>query len=752
MLLAGCAGGLSMPGEVPSAQSGADQQLVPPVLPAPLELSAGGKLASEVVLMLRGDQFSAELPWAAASANAGAGTVEFTPDFDPADGHSELAYCVFALNAAGYAGPAQVHFQWSVRPLAMTGGSGATDFWVGVADFSHGAWRWFDGPGRDTDTLALAGWDDLRGPLGEVYVVTAVGGRAACALGRVSCDEYDEIEPNEDEADWQVLPALSFSGFRGNVGAGGPHDGSQIDIYTLGEESGLEPGGFFAFWIFYDGEAAELTLMIGDQTPTYLPVTQGTGWIGCYPGPDFEANPPYTIYVTAVSGQTDYTLRAYDSRGPSAALTVDPLAGPSPLTVTLDAGASTDDEGVVLYRWDFEGDGEYDAETETATIDHIYTAGGQYEFFTPTVRVSDRNGLASTASTKIVVGDFPYDEIEDNDSRTEANPLPALPVIDFQGSFGRSSGVYDGYDGDREDYFSLDLAEGDKLNVVLDYDPTSIIMHLKLHDAAGNEVAEGDDWEFDARRFCTPAVMHYTVPEYGDGTYYILFPWGGDQQSYSDYALSVILGEAPVADFTATPDSGDPPLTVDFDAGSSSDADGSIVKYEWDFDTDYVFDEDTGASPTVQHGFATEGYYTVILRVTDDSGLSDMECRMIAVGDIYDEVEDNDFTYEANVLPALPFSGWRGSVGFPGYDGDHQDIVILNIDPGTIVHFTVTSDPEPLEWFSFYDDGGGNITYWDRPETTVVEYTTGPDEVPPIMLAVEGEGVDYTISAEEVVP
>ena len=61
------------------------------------------------------------------------------------------------------------------------------------------------------------------------------------------------------------------------------------------------------------------------------------------------------------------------------------------------------------------------------------------------------------------------------------------------------------------------------------------------------------------------------------------------------------------------------PLTVDFDAGESHDPDGPIAKYEWDWEGDGVWDEDTGAAPTTQHIYDSADYYYPVVRVTDGS-------------------------------------------------------------------------------------------------------------------------------------
>jgi hypothetical protein len=74
-------------------------------------------------------------------------------------------------------------------------------------------------------------------------------------------------------------------------------------------------------------------------------------------------------------------------------------------------------------------------------------------------------------------------------------------------------------------------------------------------------------------------------------------------------------------------------VPVDFDAGSSSDDDGTIVLYEWDFDYDgSTFNVDaTGVTAT--HTYLTAGTYTVMLRVTDNDGLMDDYTEQFTIGD-----------------------------------------------------------------------------------------------------------------------
>ncbi len=57
-----------------------------------------------------------------------------------------------------------------------------------------------------------------------------------------------------------------------------------------------------------------------------------------------------------------------------------------------------------------------------------------------------------------------------------------------------------------------------------------------------------------------------------------------------------------------------------FNASASSDPDGTIAKYEWDFDGNGTYETNTGTTATTTKAFATPGTFTVGLRVTDNLG------------------------------------------------------------------------------------------------------------------------------------
>lgn len=85
--------------------------------------------------------------------------------------------------------------------------------------------------------------------------------------------------------------------------------------------------------------------------------------------------------------------------------------------------------------------------------------------------------------------------------------------------------------------------------------------------------------------------------------------------------------EVPLASFTTSASSVGAGEQVEFDASGSSDPDGSIASYEWDFG-----DGSTATGQTVTHTFNTDDRYTVTLTVTDDAGATATDTTTVTVG------------------------------------------------------------------------------------------------------------------------
>jgi tartrate-resistant acid phosphatase type 5 len=85
------------------------------------------------------------------------------------------------------------------------------------------------------------------------------------------------------------------------------------------------------------------------------------------------------------------------------------------------------------------------------------------------------------------------------------------------------------------------------------------------------------------------------------------------------------VNQPPVARFTATPTSGAPPLAVNFNGSSSSDVDGTIASYAWNFG-----DGASASGATTSHTYTAGGTYTAKLTVTDNQGATGSATSSIA--------------------------------------------------------------------------------------------------------------------------
>ena len=86
--------------------------------------------------------------------------------------------------------------------------------------------------------------------------------------------------------------------------------------------------------------------------------------------------------------------------------------------------------------------------------------------------------------------------------------------------------------------------------------------------------------------------------------------------------------QAPAALFVYSPPAPQVGASVVFNASGSSDPDGSIVSFGWEFG-----DGTTGSGMSTSHAFSSPGSFLVRLTVTDDDGASDSTEQAITVGE-----------------------------------------------------------------------------------------------------------------------
>ncbi|WP_104091171.1 PKD domain-containing protein [Arthrobacter sp. GMC3] len=236
-------------------------------------------------------------------------------------------------------------------------------------------------------------------------------------------------------------------------------------------------------------------------------------------------------------------------------------ATPSGLSVAFDATASSVPSGqtIASYKWDF-GDG---SPTGTGvTPNHTYSTAGNY---TVVLTVTSSSGVAATAS-RIVTAVVP-------------NQAPVASFV--AGVAGLTVSV----------------------------------------DGSGSTDADGSvasyAWQFGDGSTGTGKTASHVYAAAGSYTVTLVVT---DDQGLASAAVTKSVtvtappvNQAPVASFVA----GVAGLTVSVDGSGSTDADGSVASYAWQFG-----DGSTGTGKTASHVYTAAGSYTVTLVVTDNQGLA----------------------------------------------------------------------------------------------------------------------------------
>ena len=102
---------------------------------------------------------------------------------------------------------------------------------------------------------------------------------------------------------------------------------------------------------------------------------------------------------------------------------------------------------------------------------------------------------------------------------------------------------------------------------------------------------------------------------------------------------------------------------VNFDGSGSTDDDGTIVSYSWDFG-----DESKGSDASTKHTYKTPGKYKVVLTVTDNGGATGEALIKIEINDNKNNIENN-----ISVLPNQEISNPKNLIK------DNQKIQIKKV-------------------------------------------------------------------------
>lgn len=182
-----------------------------------------------------------------------------------------------------------------------------------------------------------------------------------------------------------------------------------------------------------------------------------------------------------------------------------------------------------------------------------------------------------------------------------------------------------------------------------------------------------------------------------DGIYLILVEESGNPGG----------GEAPIAAFSFSPQTGNVPLTVSFDASGSTDTDGTIESYQWTFG-----DGGTGTGLKPSHTYNSEGNYTVNLTVTDNDGLTGTASKTLYAEPPNQPPEARfNFNPKVGLYPLTVNFNASGSVDHDGVI-DSYDWVFGDEDiaSGSIVTHTFTEKGHYTVTLTVYDDDGASAT------------------------------------------
>src|SRR4051794_18293317 len=316
---------------------------------------------------------------------------------------------------------------------------------------------------------------------------------------------------------------------------------------------------------------------------------------------------------------------------------------------TLDLSAQDSSGNIAKYRWDFDGDGKWDSSTPNAT--HAWAKAGTY---TVKLQVSDAEHHQKSATKKVTVhaNQPPTASLSLNDDSVHVGDqvrMDASGSRDADGHVVRYEWDFTG-DGSYEQGSSHashayaepgtyavrvrvtddsgNTAEAEQEVDVAPYDPPVASASCDHSEVASGQTlyctsddsrspfrVSKHDWDIQSDGTYdlhgTRVGFKYTRP--GDYTVHLRVTDMHGNTAETDVPVRVD-NVAPVAKITPPPG---PRLNtpVTFDAGNSTDSDGTVTAYEWDTGSGYQ-----PGGRTLTTTYTTTGSKTVRLRVTDDLG------------------------------------------------------------------------------------------------------------------------------------
>ena len=191
------------------------------------------------------------------------------------------------------------------------------------------------------------------------------------------------------------------------------------------------------------------------------------------------------------------------------------------------------------------------------------------------------------------------------------------------------------------------------------------------------------------------------------------------------------------------PYSGNEGTPINFDASGSSDSDGTIVLYEWDWDNDGTYDETSTTSATTSHTWSDDGSYPIVLRVTDDDDATDTDTITVTVEDLNPTAEfsDNGPQNEGSTVSFTDVStsspdnivSWSWDFAGMGTSNEQNPSFTFTDNGVYTVTLTVTDDD------GSFDSVSHDVTISDLGPTAAYDWSPEPQD--------EGSAVSFTDSS-----
>ncbi len=158
-------------------------------------------------------------------------------------------------------------------------------------------------------------------------------------------------------------------------------------------------------------------------------------------------------------------------------------------------------------------------------------------------------------------------------------------------------------------------------------------------DAAAPATVRTYGWEFGDGQSARGRTVEHRYNAAGTFEVVLTVTDNSEAANSASAEIEVADGIAPVARYTVTPPSGDLGTPFTFNGSTSSDSDGTIDLFEWNF-----ADGTKAQGEVVNHEFKQGGVFTVVLTVMDNDGLESAAQKDIRVEDFNEQEAIQDIT------------------------------------------------------------------------------------------------------------